>query len=438
MLQAMLAGVASIKAQQTRMNVIGNNLANVNTTAYKGSRVTFQDMLAQTIRGAGRPNNETGGTNPIQFGLGVLVAGTDVFNEQGSLNATNRPTDLAIQGNGFFMTSNGLRTAFTRDGSFDLDANGDMVHRATGERVMGWDFIKQGDQETSTPITAGSSLNVPLGRLNAVQVTSRASFAGNLSGSVAIGSTRSAPDWTTAARVYDSQGGGHDITIQFFNRQEAPFVPPVAGAVTRWDWRVLDSNGVEIAQSDGGSPEGPGLYYDSNGSPIDMGAPRSVTVLAGAPLQFTVDLNFDEITQLKTIQNNQATSQVSLSDQDGFPPGSLQSFSVSQDGLITGLFTNGLTRALGQIATAIFPNPGGLERTGNNLWRNSDNSGIAVIGQPRTGGRGLINSGFLEQSNVDIGNEFTDLIITQRGFQANTRVVTTVDEMLQDLINMKR
>ena len=113
MLQAMLAGVASIKAQQTRMNVIGNNLANVNTTAYKASRVTFQDMLSQTIRGAGRPTADVGGTNPIQFGLGVLVAGTDVFEEQGSLNATNRPTDLAIQGNGFFITSNGLRNAFT-------------------------------------------------------------------------------------------------------------------------------------------------------------------------------------------------------------------------------------------------------------------------------------------------------------------------------------
>src|SRR5690242_8700672 len=126
MLQALLAGVASIKAQQTRMNVIGNNLANVNTTAYKGSRVTFQDMIAQTLRGAGRPTGELGGTNAIQFGLGVLIAGTDVNNEQGSLNATNRPTDFSIQGNGFFMVSNGDRVAYTRDGAFDLDANGDL------------------------------------------------------------------------------------------------------------------------------------------------------------------------------------------------------------------------------------------------------------------------------------------------------------------------
>ncbi|MBS1705655.1 MAG: flagellar hook protein FlgE [Armatimonadetes bacterium] len=438
MLQAMLAGVASIKAQQTRMNVIGNNLANVNTTAYKGTRVTFQDMLSQTIRGAGRSTDSIGGTNPLQYGLGVLIGSTDTFSEQGSLNATNRPSDLAIQGNGFFLTSNGLRTAYTRDGSFDLDANGDLVHRATGERVLGWDFVKQGAATTSTPIAETSSLNIPLGRMNAVQATSNVDMSGNLSGDATVGSTRAAPDWTTSARVYDSQGGPHDVTIQFFNRQDPPFTPPVAGAVSRWDWRVLDDAGVEIAQSDGGSPEGPQLYFDANGQPIDTGGTTSVTIAGGSPLQFNIGMDFSKITQLKTSQNGNAVSQVTVEAQDGFPPGSLQSFSINQDGIITGLFTNGLTRDLGQIAMAIFPNPGGMERTGNNLWRNSDNSGIPVVGQPRTGGRGVINSGFLEQSNVDIGSEFTDLIITQRGFQANTKVVTTVDEMLQDLISMKR
>lgn len=439
MLQAMLAGVASIKAQQTRMNVIGNNLANVNTTAYKGSRVTFQDMLAQTIRGAGRPGGETGGTNPIQFGLGVLVAGTDVFNEQGSLNATNRPTDLAVQGNGMFLTTNGLRTAFTRDGSFDLDANGDMVHRATGERVQGWDFVEQGNQLTSNPITPSSTLNVPLGRLNAVQVTSFATFQGNLSGSTVAGSTRATPDAATTARFFDAQGGEHNVTIQFFNR--ADLSPAGAdGAVSEWDWRVLDSTGAEIANSDGtgGLTAQPTLRFDPTGKIIEPATPPVVTVDDGDPLEFTVTFDFSTMSQLKTVQNGKPVSQVALDNQDGFPPGSLQSFSVSQDGLITGLFTNGLTRPLGQLALAIFPNPGGMERVGNNLWRASDNSGIPVVGTPRSGGRGIVNSGFLEQSNVDIGNEFTDLIVTQRGFQANTRVVTTVDEMLQDLIQMKR
>ncbi len=447
MLQAMLAGVASIKAQQTRMNVIGNNLANVNTTAYKGSRVTFQDMLAQTIRGAARPTNETGGLNPVQFGLGVLVGSTDTNIEQGSLNATNRPTDLAIQGNGYFMSSDGKRIAYTRDGAFDLDASGDLVHRATGERVMGWDFVSQANTSTSTPITVASKINIPLGRLNAVQVTSSALLAGNLSGYTAVGSNPRAvggqADWATTANFYDALGGAHTVTIEFFNRQDPPFAGNPPGVVSRWQWRVVDSTGAELAASDTASPAGPPLDFDSTGNMLNGSSSRPVTVTTpGNTLNFSVNLDMSKISQLKTGTVNGTTTvaenQVNVDYQDGFPPGSLQSFSVATDGTITGLFTNGLTRPLGQIATAIFPNSGGLERMGSNLWRNTDNSGIPVVGVPRTGGRGQINAGFLEQSNVDIGSEFTDLIITQRGFQANTRVVTTVDEMLQDLINMKR
>ena len=444
MLQAMLAGVASIKAQQTRMNVIGNNLANVNTTAYKGSRVTFQDMLAQTIRGASRPTEGLGGTNPIQFGLGVLVAGTDTNNEQGSLNATNRPTDLAIQGNGYFMTSDGSRMAFSRDGAFDLDASGDLVHRATGERVLGWDFIRTNSMNTGTPLNTASSMNIPLGRLNAVQATTKASFAGNLSGLSPVGSPASNPDWSTVSRFYDAQGGSHEVTYRFFNHQKTGFNPPDPTMTNQWDWQALDATGAVIFDSSVAGNEGARLRFNQSGiqTPESLAAMRTVTIPVpapgGGPLNFPVSLDFDTVSQLKTGSLSNPESQVNLDSQDGFPPGSLQGFSIGTDGIITGLFTNGLTRPLGQLAMAIFPNPGGLERMGSNLFRNTDNSGIPVVGTPRTGGRGTINSGFLEQSNVDIGSEFTDLIVTQRGFQANTKVVTTVDEMLQDLINMKR
>lgn len=425
MLQALLAGVASIKAQQTRMNVIGNNLANVNTTAYKGSRVTFQDMLAQTIRGASRPTTRGGGTNPIQYGLGVLVGGTDTNNEQGSLNATNRPTDVAVQGNGYFMVSNGDRLAYTRDGAFDLDAAGVLVHRATGERVMGWGADSFGVVNTNNPVGVNSTLTIPLGSLNAVQVTSLVNLAGNLNGNA--GPTE---EWTTQVRVFDSLGGAHDIRVRFHNRQDPPGGTPPPGAVSSWQWEAFEGT-VPIGSST--SPGSAPLYFDNNGAILNPDAVGGVTVPAstGAPA-FDITLNFSRITQLKT------DTQVNPSDQNGFPPGSLQGFSIGQDGMITGLFTNGLTRPLGQIAMSIFPNPGGMERMGNNLWRSTDNSGIPVTGAPRTGGRGSINAGFLEQSNVDIGAEFTDLIVTQRGFQANTRVVTTVDEMLQDLLNMKR
>jgi flagellar hook protein FlgE len=417
MLQAMLAGVASIKAQQTRMNVIGNNLSNVNTTAYKASRVTFQDMLAQTIRGASRPTNGLGGTNPIQFGLGVLVAGTDVSNEQGSLNATNRPTDFAIQGNGFFTVSNGDRIAFTRDGAFDLDANGDLVHRATGERMLGWTADQAtGSIDTNSPIGPASSVRVPIGARTAVQVTTEVNLAGNLDSRVFTQTGTQSTQLTM--RVFDTLGTEHLLTMTLTE----------TGTANQWNWTVAGSGGTTVTGS--GT-----LVFDPSTGNMTSGNPGSITVTppvgSGVPA-FPISLQMGDIYQ------RASEMQVQMSSQNGFAPGSLSAFSVGTDGVITGLYTNGLTRPLGQIALAIFPNANGLERVGSNLWRNTDNSGIPVIGTPRTGGRGSINSGFLEQSNIDIGNEFTELIVTQRGFQANTRVVTTVDEMLQDLINMKR
>ncbi|MCW5939282.1 MAG: flagellar hook protein FlgE [Fimbriimonadaceae bacterium] len=413
----MLAGVASIKAQQTRMNVIGNNLSNVNTTAYKASRVTFQDMLAQTIRGASRPTSGLGGTNPIQFGLGVLVAGTDVSNEQGSLNATNRPTDFAIQGNGFFTVSNGDRIAFTRDGAFDLDANGDLVHRATGERMLGWTADQAtGSIDTNSPIGPASSVRVPIGARTAVQVTTEVNLAGNLDSRVFTQTGTQSTQLTM--RVFDTLGTEHLLTMTLTE----------TGTANQWNWSVAGSGGTTVTGS--GT-----LVFDPATGNMTSGNPGSITVTppvgSGVPA-FPISLQMGDIYQ------RASEMQVQMSSQNGFAPGSLSAFSVGTDGIITGLYTNGLTRPLGQVALAIFPNSNGLERVGSNLWRNTDNSGIPVIGTPRTGGRGSINSGFLEQSNIDIGNEFTELIVTQRGFQANTRVVTTVDEMLQDLINMKR
>ena len=421
MLQALLAGVASIKAQQTRMNVIGNNLANVNTTSYKGSRVTFQDMLAQTIRGASRPNATLGGTNPIQYGLGVLISGTDINNEQGSLSATNRPTDLAIQGNGFFMISNGDRVAYTRDGAFDVDAEGVLVHRSTGERVLGWTADPaSGLFDENQVVGPDSKLVIPIGQRTAVQVTTTASFAGNLDATDPIVAAplppTTDPAWRVASvRAYDSLGSPQDLTLYFIKSGNG-----------QWTWQASAAGGATV--TGGGT-----LTFDGGGR-LTTGSPSTISITpagGGAPA-FNVDLDFSQIGQLA------ADTQVQSSGQNGFPPGSLQGFSIGVEGTITGLYTNGLTRPLGRISMVIFPNSNGLERMGNNMWRATDNSGLPVVGSAKTGGRGTINAGFLEQSNIDIGNEFTDLIVTQRGFQANTRVVTTVDEMLQDLINMKR
>ncbi len=416
MLQAMLSGVASIKAQQTRMNVIGNNLANVNTTAYKGTRVSFTDMMAQTVRGATRPTDSRGGLNPIQYGLGVLTSGTDANMEQGSLNATNRQTDFAIQGHGFFAVSNGDRIAYTRDGTFDLDANGYLVHRSTGERLLGWSANPvDGSIDTNAPVGESSALQIPIGQRTAVQQTTEVTWAGNLDSR----EFNRAGTATTSSlvRVYDPLGGAHDVTVTLTE----------GTTPNTWNWSV---SGTTLTATGSGT-----ITFNPTDGTIASGGTGSATFTpppaSGVPA-FDVDMDFSAFSQLAT------DMQIQAANQNGYGPGSLQNYSVGADGVITGIYTNGLTRPLGQIAMAIFSNPAGLERQGSNLYRNTDNSGVPVIGAPRSGGRGQVNAGFLEQSNVDIGTEFTDLIVTQRGFQANTRVVTTVDEMLQDLINMKR
>lgn len=421
----MLAGVASIRAQQTKMNVIGNNLANVNTTAYKGTRVTFQEMLAQIVKGATGPSATLGGQNPMQYGLGVVVSGLDTNVEQGSLNATNRVSDLAIQGQGFFVVSDGAALSFTRDGAFDIDANGDLVMRATGQRVMGWSADALGNIDTTSPVDAQSGLNIPLGQLSAVQATTQVKLAGNLK------STATAADtWTTTVRTYDATGAAHDITIKFSNHQVPAAGTAPAGATASWEWQAFEGT---TPIGDFSSTGNERLYFDGNGKILNGTVLGNITVPAsGSAQSFGIGIDFGTLSQLAT------DTQVQTKSQNGYPAGSLANYIIGSDGVITGIFTNGLTRSLGQLAVAGFPNPGGLERSGNNLWTATDNAGIAVIGEAASGGRGVVTSGFLEQSNVDIGQEFTDLIITQRGFQANTKVVTTVDEMLQDLINIKR
>lgn len=425
MLQALLASVASIKAQQTRMNVIGNNLANVNTTAFKGSRVSFQEMIAQTVRGATRPNTGRGGTNPVQFGLGVMVGGTDVTMEQGSMSATNRPTDLALQGSGFFCLSTPDGTAFTRDGSFDLDASGDLVHRTTGLRVLGWTADSNGAINANQQITSDSTLNIPFGSVTAMQKTSQALFKGNLKSDATA-----SDEAITTITVYDSLGAPHLLTLKMKNHQVPPVGSPPAGATSSWDWEAYEGTNL-IGDSSTGSNQP--LYFDANGKIVNGTTPGQITVTGSTGASnFDVSMDFSSVSQTRDAFSLQPISQ------NGFPPGSLNGFSIGADGTITGTFTNSMTRTLGRIATAVFSNPSGLEHMGNNLWTITGNSGSPEIGEPGSRGRGTIAPGFLEKSNVDIGSEFTDLIVTQRGFQSNTRVVTTVDEMLQDLLNMKR
>ena len=433
MLQALLAGVSSIKAQQTRMNVIGNNLANINTTAYKNTSVSFEDLVNQTLSSGSAPTANRGGTDPIQVGLGVTVGSTTVDTSQGSFNATNVPSDLAIQGNGFFAVSNGQSTSYTRDGGFNVDASGNLVQASTGQRLLGWQADATGKIDTTAQVTASSNLTIPVGTATSVQATAAATLNGNLNASALPADT-----WSTQTTAYDSLGVAHDVTVVFSNPQSPPpaLPAPPPGATTSWAWKAYEGSaatGTPIGDSTtaGNQP----LFFDSNGASANVfaaGASDKVTVPAsGGGSATPITLDFSAVSQLSE------PSSVAI-QANGFPPGELQNYSIGTTGVITGVFSNGMTRPLGQVALVSFANPAGLLQTSQNLSQASVNSGLPAYTSPGTGAVGTITAGYLEQSNVDIGTEFTNLIVTQRGFQANTKIVTTVDQMLQDLVNMKQ
>jgi flagellar hook protein FlgE len=298
------------------------------------------------------------------------------------------------------------------------------VHRGTGWKVLGWRADAGGLIDTNQSITASSVLQFPVGAQAAVRQTSRVVYTGNLNANAASSDTFSA-----TIRVYDSLGGAHDITLTFSNRQTPPAGSPPSGAVMSWEWSATEGRTSVGDFSTGSNTR---LYFDASGRLIG-GASQQITITPtnGAP-PFTVTLDLTQITSLA------ADSTVQPVHQDGFPPGTLQEFAIGIDGTIQGIFSNGLSRPMGRIALALFSNPMGLERLGNNMWRQTDNSGLPQIAAPTTAGLGEINAGYLEQANVDLGSEFADMIVTQRGFQANTRIVSVVDELLADVVNMKR
>ena len=425
MMRSMFAGVSGLKAHQVRMDVIGNNIANVNTAGYKASRATFQEMLTQTMQGATAPTQERGGTNPKQVGLGVQLGSIDVKHTQGNVQSTGYTTDLAIEGDGFFILQDGDGYVYTRAGMFGLDPGkagtdesgsnqrieGSLVSLVTGQRVMGYLADDSGNiilDPVLKPIEISSSASIE------PKATTQVNFAGNLDAryDVEKGETRT-------IQVFDSLGREHTLIVTLEKT-----------AVNTWEWSVTapeDSNlTVEL-------PPDTELSFDLDGR-LDSGGVGNIQIgfqdNSATPLSVQVD--FSALTQFAN------DFSAKFSSQDGYASGSLQSFLIDQNGVIVGSFSNGLTRALGQIALAKFANPGGLLRVGSTVFAETPNSGIAQFHLPGMPGYGRIAPSSLEMSNVDLSEEFTEMIITQRGFQANSRIITTSDEMLQELVNLKR
>ncbi|HML31496.1 flagellar hook protein FlgE [Sporomusa sphaeroides] len=641
MMRSLFAGVSGLRNHQTRMDVIGNNIANVNTVGFKGSRVNFQDILSQTLQGASSPQGNRGGTNPKQVGLGMAVASIDTIFTDGSYQPTGKQTDLAITGQGFFILADGNQKYYTRAGNFDFDVQGNYVVPGTGLKVAGW----MADSVTGNIDTTGdlTTIKIPVGEMMKAQQTSRITFGKNLSASAIKTGTeaeRVAADAALAAAQADKTLADADlqsaqtalatattalnaaqtakvkaeaVETAIKNARDAMIAakaaandldtgaPPTATpasvaalantaaalaaaaktaadkdgdttTITKATTLQTDANSFKTAAENlvaglgGASPHSVALLadiaeasandaydngakaeldnvatpaftaaqneknikeadyktaaqtaldaatavtnaseavkaaynetskvpmqvtiYDSQGNPYTINASiiktgdntweftpsgtavnkdgvtvgtitgnpstiafdrfgvydalntmvNSLTIdPAGGPYAgagaFTVDLDFSAISQYASESTAKAT------EQNGWADGTLDGVTIDATGTIVGNFTNGMSKNLARVAMAVFNNPGGLNKAGDNLYTETNNSGIADIGTSGTGGRGEFAGGTLEMSNVDLAQQFSDMIITQRGFQANSKIITTTDEMLELLANLKR
>ncbi|MEZ4649008.1 MAG: flagellar hook-basal body complex protein [Candidatus Eisenbacteria bacterium] len=566
MLRSLFSGVTGLGTNTLRMDVIGNNVANVNTVGFKSTRITFEEQVAQTLRGATGPQGSAGGSNPMQIGNGSRVASLDSVFTQGGLESTGVATDLAIQGNAFFVLSNGSRNFFTRAGSFQIDGAGQLVNPSNGYTLQGFAF----DRASGTYGAQPTTLTVPIGEAEPARATTVVNYRGNLEadseprgseaqsgifyaadGSLALGTTaltdlradstgvvsllqdtdeirfsatvgNTAIDGTFAVTggatldqlatqietTLNSVDGidGITVSVNANGRLEviSPDVLGTDGAVNGLIIQGLDAEGLTrddfnsiagLTETD--SARDAGVFveettvYDSLGfahvvrleftrvlatnqftwnAEVDGGAtdvliggsgrvtfntdgslsgfafdvqdgilPNKLTLgpTTGAASPLEIELNagtiggFDGITLLEASSSLEAT-------QDGFTQGSLVDFRIDRDGTLITLFSNGVTRPIGRVALAEFVNEGGLARAGDNLFEASVNSGDALISSVAGGVEASVFSGSLEQSNVDLAREFTNMILAQRGFQASARVITTSDEVLSELLNIKR
>ncbi len=641
MLSSLFSGAAGLRNHVVRMDVIGNNIANINSVGFKRSRTTFQEALIQTLRGAGRPSSISGGTNPVQRGLGMSVASIDNIFSQGGLETTGQITDLAIQGNGFFVLSDGKQRFYTRVGTFGFDANSDMVNSANGMWVQG----KMADNDGNIPATATvGNIRLPFGQQDPAKVTTHAELANNLN-SAATDSV--VTDWSAGTTgvdrvsgiARDGAGGTHSITVAGAQATQSTALSTASGLTGA---ETLGSQGVTAAglaeitsvSIDNGASSSPisGLTVNStiddllaalnkvqgvtaaiDGGQIRItrnyagaGATKNITIvsttatapasetivgailnasatftansgtnhtmtatdvftptggIAGSPVDLSLEVSdatglvnaitdvggggitvesnsqvtagtlvldtkdtqystsitiydsqggkhtlvmtftkqvtentwnweaeltggerpiygstgnvvfngdgsmssfnfdggatgfgFDPGTgaDLMDVQLNAGTSgrfdgltqfasnyTASIITQDGYTLGILDKIAIDPTGEIVGIFTNGVSRTLAQIALADFSNEQGLIKSGESLYQISPNSGAGVLGVAGETISASISSGALEASNVDLSQEFTGMIIAQRGFQANARVITTSDSMLDELVNLK-
>ncbi len=463
MMRSMYSGVSGLAVHQSKMDVIGNNIANVNTIGFKSARVTFAEVFSQTMQNAAGPNENRGGTNPMQIGLGVGMSSIDVNMREGASQRTDNPLDMKIQGPGFFIVKSATGNKFTRAGAFRIDKAGNLVNPA-GLNVMGWDF----DEKTQ---------QIVKGKVNKLQVLSAKNMSAppTATKNITVGGNINKND----PAITDPTGKGSPFTMQFYDslgyrytgtfniKTNTTAGTPSTYTVTMEANSVVDSEGRTSAESGVTNaeisfdlkfnestgkfeaiPASTNATVDPANEPGMLTIPYdpAATASSGTSVFYspfskfdTLKIDFNSITQVAGNTNVEAVAGDAKGLGSGSAAGNISGYEVAPDGKIVGKYTNGATRILGQIVVAQFPNPEGLKKVGDNLFEATMNSGdFDGIGEDITSAGGAFSSGVIEMSNVDLSKEFTEMITTQRGFQANSRIITSSDEMLQELVNLKR
>jgi flagellar hook protein FlgE len=398
MLRSLYAGISGLRAEQTMLDVTSNNIANVNTVGFKSSSVQFEDALSQTVSAAGLSTSAKAGTNPNQVGLGVRVAGITTNLNEGSQTTTGNNLDAMISGDGYFVTQTGSQTLYTRNGSFHWDAQG-RLSTPDGSLVQGW---KAGPDGTVSTGGAPTTLTLPSGTVSPATPTSTASMTGNLPSDAKPGTVLER-DIT----VYSGDGSARQLTARF-----------TADATTsgKWNYSIDDGDPAKAATGS--------LQADGSG------ALTSATSTTASVDGIAVDLS--------SMSGYAGLTTAGFAKQNGNAAGTLLSVAMGGDGTLSGTFSNGATVAIARLAIGTFTNPEGLAKAGNSTLTSTLNSGPVRLGTAGSDGWGSVVSGALEASNVDLSAEFTNLIVAQRGFQANARIITTSDAILQELIQLKQ
>lgn len=434
MMRSMYSGVSGLRTHQTKMDVIGNNIANVNTVGYKSQRVTFNEIFSQTIQSASSASDETGrgGRNPMQVGLGVNVASIDLQMTQGAAQRTDNPFDLMIDGDGFIIVGDATGTYFTRAGALRQDDDGNLII-PNGMIVKGWPASEDG-KSIQRGTVQNLRLNDPSNKSTPPEATTKLQISGNLNVTDGVA--------VTQIQFYDSLGNLYSTNLRFtYNNSGEWTVAP--------EQLYADENGTLDTSGSGGYiklTDATGkVYYAQANLPATNFTFNSDGNMSAAT---TIKLTVNQIPNVNATVGNAGEIEIDLSSLtqyakktnldpkrlDGKAAGTMIGVKVAGDGKITASYDNGDERLLGQIVVANFDNPAGLEKVGDNIFAATANSGdFDGIGQ-----EGVFQAGVLEMSNVDLAREFTEMITTQRGFQANSKIISASDEMLQELANLKR